>query len=55
LAELLKAKGDFDSAKPLFHRALEILEKRLPAGHPNIIIVRDNLEDCRAKMLEKKL
>jgi len=50
LALLLKSKGDYDSAEPLYKRALEIFEKVLGVEHPNTVTVRENLEDCRAKM-----
>jgi tetratricopeptide (TPR) repeat protein len=53
LAYLYQAKGDYDSAEPLYKRALEIAEKVLGAEHPNTVIFRNNLEGCRAKMNTK--
>lgn len=39
---------------PLYRRALAIKEKVLGEQHPNTIVVRNNLEYCRAKLDEKR-
>jgi hypothetical protein len=36
--------GDHTGAKAAYERALKIFEKFLPADHPNIRIVKGNLE-----------
>jgi len=50
LAELLRAKGDYEAAEPLYRRALDIFTKVLGEQHPNTITVSGNLEYCREKM-----
>jgi len=49
LAALLKAKGDYDDAEPLYKRALSICEKVLGKQHPNTIMCRNNLKACTDK------
>jgi len=39
-----QAQGDLAGARASYERALRIFEQFLPAGHPNIEIVRGNLE-----------
>jgi hypothetical protein len=46
---LLDSKGDYDSAEPLYKRALAIREKVLGAEHPDTVKTRENLENGRAK------
>jgi len=41
---VLKALGDHADAKAAYEHALKIFEKFLPPNHPNIKIVRGNLE-----------
>jgi len=41
---VLKALGDLAGAKAAYERALRIFRQFLPPGHPNIEIVRGNLE-----------
>jgi tetratricopeptide (TPR) repeat protein len=43
LAELLKNKGDYDGAEPLYRRALAITEKVLGAEHPSTANSLNNL------------
>ena len=43
LALLYNNQGDYERAKPLFERALAILEKTFGSNHPNKKIVRKNL------------
>jgi tetratricopeptide (TPR) repeat protein len=42
LARLLQAQGDLAGARPLFERALTIMEKALGPEHPNMNRVRHN-------------
>jgi hypothetical protein len=44
LGGVKKALGDLAGARASHERALRILERFLPEGHPNIEIVRGNLE-----------
>ena len=44
LGLVLQALGDLAGARAAFERALAIFVKFLPADHPNIRIVRDNLD-----------
>ena len=43
LAELLRAKGDFEAAEPLYRRALAIAEKLKGPEHPATAISLNNL------------
>lgn len=43
LGTVLSDGGDPAAARPWFERALGIFEARLPAGHPNIEVVRRHL------------
>jgi hypothetical protein len=45
LGWVLKDLGDLPGAKAAFERALQIFGKFLPADHPNIKMIRDNLEN----------
>jgi hypothetical protein len=40
---VLYAMGDAARALPLLERALAIFKARLPAGHPRLDLVRNNL------------
>ncbi len=42
LAQLYQATDRYGEAEPLFQRAVAILVKALPAGHPNLVTVRSN-------------
>ena len=43
LAGLLESEGDYAAAKPLYERALAIIEKALGADHPNTSTNLNNL------------
>jgi tetratricopeptide (TPR) repeat protein len=49
LANLYNSIGNYSQAEPLYVQALEIFEEGLGKEHPNTIIVRVNLEYCRAQ------
>jgi len=42
LAELYRVQGLYDQAEPLYERAIAILKKTFPNGHPNIKVTEDN-------------
>lgn len=43
LAGLLQDQGNYEEARPLYERALEICEKVLGAEHPSTEVIRQNL------------
>jgi hypothetical protein len=49
LASLLRDKGDYAAAEPLFRRALAIAEKALGTEHPTTRLIRKNLADLQQK------
>jgi tetratricopeptide (TPR) repeat protein len=42
LALLYRDTGRYPQAEPLYQRAIVILDKSLPADHPNLALVREN-------------
>jgi len=48
LAALLDDQGDYAAARPLYERALAIMEKSAGPDHPNTRVVRENLEALNA-------
>jgi hypothetical protein len=43
LGLVLQAQGDLAGAQAAYERALAILKRSLPAGHPHIRLVQENL------------
>ena len=54
LAELLRAKGDYASAEPLYQRALAIREEKLGPDHPATKRVRRNLQNLSDDQAARK-
>ena len=50
MAELYRQQGKYEEAEPLYKRALDILQRTFPNGHPNI----DACENNYAIMKQKK-
>jgi hypothetical protein len=47
---VLRAQGDLAGARAAYERALAILEKFLPPEHPNLRIMRGNLEQVEGEL-----
>ncbi|MEH2316744.1 tetratricopeptide repeat protein, partial [Nostoc sp.] len=47
LAALYDSQGRYSEAEPLYMQALDILERRLSANHPNTVAVGKNLANLR--------
>jgi len=52
--DLLRAKGDYDAARPLFRRALAIDEKALGPNDPRTQRIRDKWESLSGKASSQK-
>jgi Flp pilus assembly protein TadD len=50
LGGLLQAIGDLAGARPYYAQALAILEQVYPTNHPNLLIVRGNLESLEEEI-----
>jgi hypothetical protein len=46
LAGLLYTLSRYEEAEPLYHRALQVLEKILGSEHPSSVTVSGNLQTC---------
>jgi tetratricopeptide (TPR) repeat protein len=54
LAGLYNAQGDYESAKPLFERALKIANKFFKPDHPNVRLYSENYAKLFEKMEKQK-
>jgi tetratricopeptide (TPR) repeat protein len=54
LAGLYESQGKWAEAEPLYDQALAMLEHILAPNHPNIKIVRDNLQSLRQKLAKSQ-
>jgi hypothetical protein len=48
------ADGRYKEAEPLNQRALSILKKKFPAGHPAMNVMQENYDELKRKTAEQK-